>query len=173
MACCPVWAMETTRSTSFDDAGARAEHETPYTGVHGVVRRFIEPAQDVLVVALVVVLLVTMARSLILLAEHAIAPSVPPRLVLGETLFMLVLIELLRLLVIYLRDHHVSVDVMVEVTIVAALREVLVRGVTEITTTHLLALAAFILTLGLLLRFGDLRRSQQRRRGRAIRGRGR
>lgn len=157
--------MTTAPSTAGDvgvgDAGERADAAVPYTGVHRVVRRLLEPAQDILVVGLAVALLATMVRSLILLVEHATATTVPPRLVLGETLFVLVLVELLRLLVIYLRDHHVSVDVMVEATLVGSLREVLVRGVTELPTGQLLALAAFVLALGLLLRFGDLRASQR------------
>jgi uncharacterized membrane protein (DUF373 family) len=146
--------------------GPSSRGAVPYTEVHRFVRRFLEPAQDVLIVALAVALLATMIRTLIVLAQHAIAPAVPARMVLGETMFMLVLVELLRLLVIYLRDHHVSVDVMVEATLVAALREVSVHGVIDLPTTQLLALAGFTLALGLILRFGDLRTSQQVRRRR-------
>ena len=81
----------------------------------------------------------------------------PVRAALGAVLFMLVLVELLRLIVIYLRDHHVSVDVMIEVSLVAALREIMVLGVASIPSLQLLALTAFLLALGLLLRFGGLR----------------
>ena len=145
---------------------AHARQRLPFTGVHRVVRRYLEPVQDVLIVALSLALLAAMMRSLVVLVQHAIAPSVPVRLVLGETMFVLVLLELLRLVVIYLRDHHVSVDVMVEVTIVSILREVLIQGIDELATLQLLALTAFILALGLLLRFGDLRISQRRVRRR-------
>ena len=148
-----------------------SERITPFTDVHRGVRRFLEPAQDVLIVGLALALLATMGRSLVVLVQHAIAPSVPVRLVLGETMFVLVLVELLRLVIIYLRDHHVSVDVMVEVTIVSILREVLIQGIAELATLQLLALTGFILALGLLLRFGDLRFSQQRRGRRGPRGR--
>ena len=141
---------------------AHARQRLPFTGVHRVVRRYLEPVQDVLIVALSLALLAAMMRSLVVLVQHAIAPSVPVRLVLGETMFVLVLLELLRLVVIYLQDHHVSVDVMVEVTIVSILREVLIQGIDELATLQLLALTAFILALGLLLRFGDLRISQRR-----------
>ena len=107
---------------------ARSHRDTPYTAVHRLVRRFLEPALDVLMVALALGLLLAMVRSLVLLVEHAVAPSVPVNLVLGETLFMLVLVELLRLLIIYLRDHRISVDVMVEVTIVGTLRQIAMQG---------------------------------------------
>jgi uncharacterized membrane protein (DUF373 family) len=140
---------------------ARGESAVPHTVVHGLVRRFLEPSQDVLVVVLAVVLLALMVRTLVTVAGHAVAPQVPARVVLGEVLFMLVLVELLRLLVIYLRDHHVSVDVMLEASIVGALREITLLGVTEIPAEQLLVISAFLLTLGLLLRFGDLRIAQR------------
>ncbi|APR78612.1 Hypothetical protein A7982_03959 [Minicystis rosea] len=149
------------------DRDARTDHDTPYTAVHRLVRRFLEPVLDVLIVALALALLLAMVRSLVLLVEHAIAPSVPVNLVLGETLFVLVLVELFRLLLIYLRDHHVSVDVMVEVTIVGTLRHVLIQGPSELPALQLFAVTAFILALGLLLRFGDLRAAQQLRSSRA------
>lgn len=139
----------------------RATSGVPHTAVHGLARRFLEPAQDVLVVILGLVLFALMIRTLVTVSGHAVLPRVPVRTVLSEVLFMLVLVELQRLLIIYLRDHHVSVDVMVEATIVSALREITLLGVVEIPSTQLLVLAAFVLTLGLLLRFGDLRIGQR------------
>jgi uncharacterized membrane protein (DUF373 family) len=53
-------------------------------------------------------------------------------LVLGDVLFMLVLVELIRLLLIYLEEHYVSVSTMVEVGIVSTVREVLLRGALQI-----------------------------------------
>jgi uncharacterized membrane protein (DUF373 family) len=132
----------------------------PHTDVHRLVRRYLEPAQDLLILVLALALFVLMARTLVTLTFHALAPDVALRAVLGEVLFMLVLVELLRLLIIYLRDHHVSVDVMVEVSIVAALREVLLIGVVHIDGLHLLALTLFLLALGIILRYGDLRRAR-------------
>jgi uncharacterized membrane protein (DUF373 family) len=46
---------------------------------------------------------------------------------------------------------------MVELGIVATLREVVLRGVTEIPWPQVAALTGFLLALGALLRFGDLR----------------
>lgn len=46
----------------------------------------------------------------------------------AKILFLLILVELFRLLVIYLQEHSVSVGVAVEVTIVSVLREVIVHG---------------------------------------------
>jgi uncharacterized membrane protein (DUF373 family) len=75
---------------------------------------------------------------------------------------VLVMVELQRLVIIYLRDHHVSIDVMVEATIVTALREVQLRGALGLNPLELLGLTVFVLALGFLLRFGDLRPPRRR-----------
>ena len=100
----------------------------PYTGVHRLVRRLIEPLQDVLVVLLALGLFGVMVRALLALGADVLSHGFSFRSVISEALFVLVLIELQRLLIIYLRDHHVSVDVMIEVTIVGVLREVLLSN---------------------------------------------
>jgi hypothetical protein len=45
----------------------------------------------------------------------------------------------------------------VELGIVATLREVVLKGVTELSWQQISAITAFLLALGALLRFGDLR----------------
>lgn len=133
-----------------------AEH-VPFTGVHRLVRRFLEPALDVLIVALALGLLGVMIRALITLGAELIAPNISFRGVMSEALFLFLLVEVQRLIIIYLRDHHVSVDMMVEVTIVAVLREIVLLNALAIEPLHLLAITLFLLALGTLLRFGDLR----------------
>jgi uncharacterized membrane protein (DUF373 family) len=85
------------------------------------------------------------------------SPQLDFRFIISEVLFMLVMVELVRLLVVYLRDHHVAVDFMVELGIVSTLREVVLRGVVELEWQEIIALALFLVALGMLLRFGDLR----------------
>ena len=75
----------------------------------------------------------------------------------GDILFILVLLEVFRLLVLYLEEHRVSVSTMVEVGIVSTLREVILRGALHIEWQVLLVLCAFLLTLGLLLRYSGIR----------------
>jgi uncharacterized membrane protein (DUF373 family) len=72
-------------------------------------------------------------------------------------LFVLVLLELFRLLLIYLEEHRVSVATMVEVGVVSTLREVILRGALHIPWEQLLVVSAFIVTLGLLLRYSGIR----------------
>ena len=152
-------------------ADSRPEHEAPYTGVHRLVRRLIEPVQDTLVAVLALAILGLMTRGILTLVGHVVSPEFNVRNVLAEALFVLLMVELQRLVIIYLRDHHVSVDVMIEATIVAALREVQLHGALDLPPLKLLALTAFVLGLGVLLRFGDLRAPRRRVRdhGRGLR----
>jgi uncharacterized membrane protein (DUF373 family) len=70
----------------------------------------------------------------------------------SDTLLVLILVELFRLLVIYLQERQISVGVAVEVAMVSVLREVIVRGLLEIPGNTILAACLFLLVLGFLLR---------------------
>jgi uncharacterized membrane protein (DUF373 family) len=78
-------------------------------------------------------------------------------LVVGDILFILVLLELFRLLLLYLEEHRISVATMVEVGVVSTLREVIVRGALHIEWQQLLVVCAFILSLGIVLRYAGIR----------------
>jgi uncharacterized membrane protein (DUF373 family) len=69
----------------------------------------------------------------------------------SDILFILILVELFRLLIIYLQEQRISVGVAVEVSIVSALREVILRGVLEIPTEQMLGVCGFLTVLGGLL----------------------
>jgi hypothetical protein len=69
----------------------------------------------------------------------------------ADILFLLILVELFRLLIIYLQEQRISIGVAVEVSIVSILREVIVRGVLEAPSNQILSACAFLLVLGLLL----------------------
>jgi uncharacterized membrane protein (DUF373 family) len=136
---------------------AKVVNRTPHTGVHRVSRRFLEPAQDLLVVGLGLALFGLMARTLAGLVAELLAPAIDFRALIAEVLFILVMVELVRLLVIYLQEHRVAVDFMVELGIVATLREIVLHGVVELPWEQIAALSVFLLALGAILRFGDLR----------------
>jgi len=78
------------------------------------------------------------------------------RQVMAEVRFKLVMLEVVRL-VITLRERRMASDFMVELGIVATLREIILRGVTDLPWQQISALTVFVLALGALLRFGDLR----------------
>jgi uncharacterized membrane protein (DUF373 family) len=132
---------------------------TQHTDVHRVSRRFLEPAQDLLVLGLGLALLGLMGRTLAGLFGELLAPAIDFRALIAEVLFMLVMVELVRLLVIYLQEHRVAVDFMVELGIVATLREIVLRGAVDLPWEQIGALSVFLLALGALLRFADLRYS--------------
>src|ERR1700682_2584560 len=131
--------------------------DTPHTAVHRMARRFLEPIQDLLVLAIGVALFGLMVRTLARLFQEVFTAAIDFRVVISEVLFMLVMIEVVRLLIVYLQEHRVAVDFMVELGIVATLREIVLRGVIELRWAQVAALSVFLLSLGALLRFGDLR----------------
>jgi uncharacterized membrane protein (DUF373 family) len=134
------------------------KHDVPHTQVHRIARRLLEPAQDLLVLGIGLALFGLMVRTLIWLFRAIIVRgTLDYRGVIAQVLFMLVMVEVVRLVIIYLEEHRIAVDFMVELGIVATLREVVLRGVTELAWQEVMALTVFLLALGALLRFGDLR----------------
>jgi uncharacterized membrane protein (DUF373 family) len=132
--------------------------EVPHTQVHRAARRLLEPAQDLLVLGIGLALFGLMVRTLIWLFRAIIVRgTLDYRGVIAQVLFILVMVEVVRLVIIYLEEHRIAVDFMVELGIVATLREVVLRGVTELAWQEVIALTVFLLALGALLRFGDLR----------------
>jgi uncharacterized membrane protein (DUF373 family) len=81
----------------------------------------------------------------------SLLPPLDFQVVTADILFILILVELFRLLIIYLQEQRVSIGVAVEVAIVSVLREVIVKGVLEIPWTQTLSACAFLLVMGILL----------------------
>ncbi len=112
--------------------------------------RVLESVQDVIVISLCMslfaLMLVQLWETFMSLLPPLDFPSVT-----SDILFLLILVELFRLLILYLQEHRVSIGVAVEVSIVSVLREMIVRGVLETPWTQVLATCAFLLSLGALL----------------------
>jgi len=123
---------------------------------HSTPRKYLELIQDVIVFGLCVMLFVAMGIKLFHLGQLLLRGT-DFALVVGDILFILVLLELFRLLLIYLEEHRVAVATMVEVGIVSTLREVIVRGALHIEWQQLLVVCAFILALGIVLRYAGIR----------------
>ena len=123
---------------------------------HPIPRKYLELIQDVIVFGLCVILFGAMGIKLFHLCQRMLGGT-DFSLVVGDILFILVLVELFRLLLIYLEEHHVSVATMVEVGIVSTLREVVVRGPLHIAWPQLLVVCAFILALSIVLRYAGIR----------------
>ncbi|MBR8833732.1 MAG: phosphate-starvation-inducible PsiE family protein [Stigonema ocellatum SAG 48.90 = DSM 106950] len=69
----------------------------------------------------------------------------------SDILFILILVEIFRLLIIYLQEQRISIGAAVEVSLVSALREVILQGVLEIPLNRLFGACAFLVVLGGLL----------------------
>jgi uncharacterized membrane protein (DUF373 family) len=148
--------------------GPHVEGSEPHTVVHALLRGLLEGVQDLIVLGLCSVLFLIMARALWDLGQGALSPHVDVRNLLSQVLFVTLLVELYRLLVVYLREHRVAVDFVVEIALVSALREVVLRGVTDLAWERLLAVTAFVLALGALLRFGTVRVPERKRAGQSM-----
>lgn len=112
--------------------------------------RVLETVQDLFVISLCIALFALMAIQLREMFFELLPPLDFPG-VTSDILFLLILVELFRLLIIYLQEQRVSIGVAVEVSIVSVLREVIVRGVLETSWIQILAACAFLMVMAALL----------------------
>ena len=110
----------------------------------------LDNVQDALVVFLCIGLLIVMVILLVNLFVHLQAQP-DFRETISDMLFLLILVELFRLMMVYLEGHHISIGVAVEVTLVSVLREVIVEGIIHMTEAQILGVCAFIISVSLLL----------------------
>lgn len=110
----------------------------------------LDNVQDALVCLLCIGLLIVMVLLLVNLFVHL---QVQPdfRQTISDMLFLLILVELFRLMMVYLEDHHISIGVAVEVTLVSVLREVIVEGIIHMSWLQIAGVCAFIVSVSLLL----------------------
>jgi uncharacterized membrane protein (DUF373 family) len=133
------------------ETAARHQRLTPpHTQAHHLLRRTLEHAQDAVVIGLMALLLVIATSAIWMLFTMIVAREVPSQVVLSQVVFVLILTELYRTLIFYLREHRVAVGLIVETTIVSILRELI------LTFQHaewplILSISALLLVLGGLL----------------------
>jgi uncharacterized membrane protein (DUF373 family) len=121
--------------------------------VHDALGRVFELAQDLIVATLCIIVLAIMAYALRTLANMAFGRVSQPQEILSQVVLLLVLIELFRSLIFYLRQHRVSVALMLEVAIVSELREIVLNPPTAFGT-RAYGNALLLVVLGALL-LGD------------------
>ncbi|MEM7757732.1 MAG: phosphate-starvation-inducible PsiE family protein [Cyanobacteria bacterium P01_A01_bin.40] len=115
-----------------------------------VVIKILEFIQDLIIVSLCIGLFGFMTLQL----REMFISLLPPlnfTQVTADILFVLILVELFRLLIIYLQERRVSIGVAVEVSIVSVLREIIVKGILDIPWSQVLATCSFLLVLAVLL----------------------
>jgi uncharacterized membrane protein (DUF373 family) len=116
---------------------------------HSIVRNM-EAFQDLIVIILCLTLFAVMVMQLWGIFNALMKP-LDYKLVTAKILFILILVELFRLLMVYLQEHSISVGVAVEVTIVSVLREIVVHGALEISSMQTAAMCGLLFILGVLL----------------------
>ncbi|MGV2828522.1 phosphate-starvation-inducible PsiE family protein [Myxosarcina sp. GI1(2024)] len=112
--------------------------------------KILEFIQDSIIISLCIGLFCFMAIQLREMFVSLLPPLNFPR-VTADILFLLILVELFRLLIIYLQERRVSIGVAVEVSIVSVLREIIVKGILETPWNQVLATCSFLLVLAVLL----------------------
>ena len=134
--------------------------DTLYTRVHEIFRRLLENIQDIIIIGICIVLFILMIKAIAGLL-YGLIQTVDFRTIAAELIYILVLIEIYRLLIIYLREHRIAVDIMIEVGVVSALREIILHGILEIDPMKIIAIAILFVALLLLLRFGAVRKEER------------
>ena len=112
--------------------------------------RILETVQDVIVISLCIGLFCVMVLQLKEIFLSLIT-TLQFHEITADILFILILVELFRLLIIYLQEQRVSIGVSVEVAIVSVLREVIVKGVLEVEWQQVIATCAFLISMAVLL----------------------
>jgi uncharacterized membrane protein (DUF373 family) len=129
---------------------------------------WLEQAQDVVLFGLALGLFVLMSWQLVAMWRH-LREGVDVRGVLTDILYVLILVELFRVAMHYLRERHVAVGTMVEIAMINVLREIMLRGPLEAPWPQLLAATALLAVLGLLYRFAGFHLGPGVQAGRDVR----
>ncbi len=116
---------------------------------HWIVRHM-EAFQDLIVIVLCLSLFSVMLLQLRGIFV-ALTQTLDYKHVTAKILFILILVELFRLLMIYLQEHSIAVGVAVEITIVSVLREVVVHGALDISWIKVASICGLLFVLGALL----------------------
>lgn len=112
--------------------------------------RNMEAFQDLIVIVLCISLFSIMVMQLWVLFTSLKMP-INFQTITDKILFILILVELFRLLISYLQEHSIAVGVAVEVAIVSILREVIVHGALELSWIKAASICGLLLILGALL----------------------
>jgi uncharacterized membrane protein (DUF373 family) len=133
--------------------------EILYTRIHEIFRRLLENIQDIIIIGVCIILFVLMLKIMADIVS-TLFQQLDFKSIAGELIYILVLIEVYRLLIIYLREHRVAVDIMIEVGIVAILREIILLGILDIDPLKIIAISILFISLVFLLRYGSVRKDE-------------
>jgi uncharacterized membrane protein (DUF373 family) len=112
--------------------------------------RNLDRLQDFLVLGCGVLLVLKMMLILVD-AFLSLQAGIDFKTITSHSLFLLILVELFRLLAVYLEHHRIFVGIAVEVAVVSILREIIVEGLIHMDALHVFAVCCFLLVLGGLM----------------------
>jgi len=142
--------MTVENSGTSDFAQPNHRQSAPHTQVHHHLRRVLENAQDVVVIGLMLLLIGIALLALAALFRMAVLQETASQVILSQIVYILVLTELYRTLIFYLREHRVSVALIMETAIVTTVNELILTG-QDSPPSLILAIGGLLLVLGSLL----------------------
>ncbi|NOZ58739.1 MAG: hypothetical protein GXO66_04080 [Euryarchaeota archaeon] len=126
-------------------------HPVMYRKVHDVFRKTLETIQDLIIIALAVIVFYVSIKVLLSIVFE-ISHAFEFKRVVSEILYIMILVETYRMLIVYLKEHRVAVSFMAEIALVAVLREVILTGALEIEPMTLAMATFFILALVVVIK---------------------
>lgn len=123
-----------------------------YFWIHKAFRKYVEVTLDCILIGLVIVTFILIGKTIYLLGLSLYGQT-NFSYILSEILFIFILIEIVRLLIMYLEFHKIAINTMVEIAIVSTLRELILKGILLVEPLVLATVSLFMVVLGLLLRF--------------------
>jgi len=127
-----------------------------YFWIHSAFRRYVEVIMDLILMGLVLVAFILIIKTIYLMGISLYSETNIAH-VISEIMFIFILAETVRLLIIYLESHRVALDAMVEIAIVSVIREIILKGFLHVEPLMIAVASLFIIVLGLLLRFGGIK----------------
>jgi uncharacterized membrane protein (DUF373 family) len=131
-----------------------------YFWIHAAFRRYVEVIMDLILMGLVLVSFILIIKTIYFLGMSLYGDTNIAHII-SEIMFIFILAETVRLLIIYLESHRVALDAMVEIAIVSVIREIILKGFLHVEPILIATACLFILVLGLLLKFGGIRAEQE------------
>lgn len=122
----------------------------PHTQIHYVLRRGFEHAQDVVVITLMLLLIGIALRTQWTLFRSAVMEPAAAPTVLSQIVYILILTELYRTMIFYLREHRVNVALIMETAIVTTVNELILTG-QDSSPLFIVAIGFLLLVLGAIL----------------------
>ncbi len=128
------------------------EERVLYRRVHDIFRKTLETIQDLIIIGLSIIVFYVSLKVLLNIVTE-VSQAFEFQRVVSEILYIMILVETYRMLIVYLKEHRVAVSFMAEIALVAVLREVILTGALEIPPITLAMTTLFILALVFVIKF--------------------